>query len=150
MPTCITSWGQPSASGGWEPMDKCFSLSVLKGIILRGIFSLHRQFQWNQAPGPPSNAQLSLTPRSGFSSSPSCLFASVPSVPQKAFSQPLLSGLSDCQKAGESSPDKQISSQDEWQQGFLLVVRGVEIILTCYSFTITKTFPCRGEEGRGR
>jgi len=74
------------------------SHSVLKGIILRGIFSLHRQFRWNRAPVPHSNAQLNLIPRSGFSSSPSCLFASVPSVPQKAFSQPLLSGLSACQR----------------------------------------------------
>ena len=41
LSTCITSWGQPSASGGREPMDRSFSLSVLKGIILRGIFSLH-------------------------------------------------------------------------------------------------------------
>ena len=118
MPTCITSWGKPSASGGWEPIDKCFSLSVLKGIILRGIFALHRQFRWNRAPVPHSNAQLNLTPRSGFSSSPSCLFASVPSVPQKAF---LFSASAfraiRLSEAGESTPDKQISSQDEWQQG---------------------------------
>ena len=80
-------------SGGWKLMGKCFSLSVLKWTILRDIFSLRRQFQWGQAPVAHSNAQLNLIPRSGFSSSPSHLFPSVPSVPHKAFSQALLSRL---------------------------------------------------------